>query len=88
MNSWLLRQADGANAIGRFSHLARAGWNGHELAGWSSRDGAVIPKCRGVDVAMTLKAANNAQIGRVTLMDSLKSLDLMREIQKLTIKGL
>ena len=38
-------------------------------------------------VAMTLKAANNAQIGRVTLLASLKSLDMMQEIQKLNFEN-
>ena len=38
-------------------------------------------------VAMTLKAANNAQIGHVTLVALLKSLDIMREIQKLNFEN-
>ena len=38
-------------------------------------------------VAMLLKASNNAQIGRVTLLASLKSLDLMREIQRLNFEN-
>ena len=38
-------------------------------------------------VAMILKAANNAQIGRVTLLASLKSLDEMRATQKLNFEN-
>ena len=38
-------------------------------------------------VAMLLKASNNAQIGRVTLLALLKSLDVMREIQRLNYEN-
>ena len=38
-------------------------------------------------VSMTLKAVDQLQISQVTLLDTLRSLDIMREIQRLNVEN-